>query len=255
MKQLAVFTDLDGTLLDHHTYGYKAALPAIARLNRLGIALFAVSSKTLAEQLSLFEQHAFFTGYIAENGGVLHYRGHTQNLGPTCQVLQDCLKALEQHMGLAIKSFRSGYEAEVAQATGLSKTQASLACQRVCSAPLFLHATPEQLGHLRTIADQHGLELVHGGRFPTLCGKVHKGMAMQAMLKQHFGQTQQVITIALGDSENDLPMLQAAQYGVLMPNASGKGVPGGSAQGLIVAPQPGPVGWAQVVNGLLDQLL
>ncbi len=29
MKKLFVFTDLDGTLLDHEDYGYTAALPAL----------------------------------------------------------------------------------------------------------------------------------------------------------------------------------------------------------------------------------
>ena len=45
----AIFTDLDGTLLDHDTYSWAPAAPAIERIKKLGIPLIAISSKTLAE--------------------------------------------------------------------------------------------------------------------------------------------------------------------------------------------------------------
>ena len=32
-----VFTDLDGSLLDHHTYSYRDALPQLHRLEHRGI--------------------------------------------------------------------------------------------------------------------------------------------------------------------------------------------------------------------------
>ncbi len=34
---LIVFTDLDGTLLDHHSYSWRAASPAMAKLAANGI--------------------------------------------------------------------------------------------------------------------------------------------------------------------------------------------------------------------------
>ncbi|MCG7852909.1 MAG: HAD hydrolase family protein, partial [Methanosarcinaceae archaeon] len=44
-----VFTDLDGTLIDHDTYSYKAARPALAALKKQGIPLIFCTSKTRAE--------------------------------------------------------------------------------------------------------------------------------------------------------------------------------------------------------------
>ena len=44
-----VFSDLDGTLLDHSTYSWKAAAPALAALRDRGIPLILASSKTSAE--------------------------------------------------------------------------------------------------------------------------------------------------------------------------------------------------------------
>ncbi|MGB9606864.1 MAG: hypothetical protein ACPL88_13400, partial [Bryobacteraceae bacterium] len=46
---LAVFSDLDGTLLDTARYDFTPALPALAALRRHGFPLVLVSSKTRAE--------------------------------------------------------------------------------------------------------------------------------------------------------------------------------------------------------------
>ena len=46
---LIVFTDLDGTLLDHETYSLEPARPALDRLASEGIPLILASSKTAAE--------------------------------------------------------------------------------------------------------------------------------------------------------------------------------------------------------------
>ncbi|MFQ5696467.1 MAG: mannosyl-3-phosphoglycerate phosphatase, partial [Terriglobia bacterium] len=51
MPRLIVFTDLDATLLDHQTYSWAAAEPALRRLRLLGIPLVFCTSKTRAEVL------------------------------------------------------------------------------------------------------------------------------------------------------------------------------------------------------------
>lgn len=63
-----VFTDLDGTLLDHETYSWEAARPALERLELSGIPWILVTSKTRAEvelwRKQLGNRHPF----IIENG-------------------------------------------------------------------------------------------------------------------------------------------------------------------------------------------
>ncbi len=49
MNRLIVFTDLDGTLLNHDDYGYNDALPAIRRLRSMSVPIIFTSSKTLDE--------------------------------------------------------------------------------------------------------------------------------------------------------------------------------------------------------------
>ena len=63
-----MFSDLDGSLLDHYSYSFDAALPAVNALEELDIPLILVSSKTRAEILAVREQLANRHPFIVENG-------------------------------------------------------------------------------------------------------------------------------------------------------------------------------------------
>ena len=65
---LIVFTDLDGTLLDHHSYSWRAASPAMAKLAANGIPLIFNSSKTAAEMRHLQNAMGIRAPFIVENG-------------------------------------------------------------------------------------------------------------------------------------------------------------------------------------------
>ena len=68
---LLVFTDLDGTLLDHDDYGFAPALPALERLRAAAVPLIPTTSKTLAETARL--SRALGNGHpcIVENGSAI----------------------------------------------------------------------------------------------------------------------------------------------------------------------------------------
>lgn len=70
MPHLLVFTDLDGTLLDHHTYSWQPARPALERLDGLKIPLILCSSKTSPEMLGLRAELGNRHPFIVENGGI-----------------------------------------------------------------------------------------------------------------------------------------------------------------------------------------
>ena len=71
MSRFVIFTDLDGTLLDHHTYSYDAARPALERLRKSEIPLIMVSSKTRIEIEVLRTEIGNREPFIPENGGAI----------------------------------------------------------------------------------------------------------------------------------------------------------------------------------------
>lgn len=81
-----VFTDLDGTILNHHTYAYQAVLPLLAKLRESNVPVVLNSSKTLSELVMWQQTFALDTPVIAENGGVVQYRsdsGWVEHTGRT----------------------------------------------------------------------------------------------------------------------------------------------------------------------------
>src|SRR5574337_76081 len=68
---LLIFTDLDGTLLDHKTYSFDPAQEALNEVEQRGIPLILCTSKTRTEverlRRALNNHHPF----IVENGGAV----------------------------------------------------------------------------------------------------------------------------------------------------------------------------------------
>ena len=66
-----VFTDLDGTLVDHDTYSYEAAKPALAALREQSVPLIFCTSKTRAELEEYVNELDIAHPFISENGGAI----------------------------------------------------------------------------------------------------------------------------------------------------------------------------------------
>jgi predicted mannosyl-3-phosphoglycerate phosphatase (HAD superfamily) len=73
--KLIVFTDLDGTLLDHHSYGYEAAKPLLGKLRGLGVPVIANTSKTRAEWQDLAAELDNGDAFVVENGSAIYLPG------------------------------------------------------------------------------------------------------------------------------------------------------------------------------------
>ncbi len=71
MNRFVFFTDLDGTLLDHNTYSYVPALPALERLRETNTPLIMVSSKTRLEIEAIRKELDNQDPFIPENGAAI----------------------------------------------------------------------------------------------------------------------------------------------------------------------------------------
>ena len=66
-----IYTDLDGTLLDHHTYAFDEALETIKALKDRGIPIIPCTSKTRAEMVGLMQAMGIDGPMIIENGAAI----------------------------------------------------------------------------------------------------------------------------------------------------------------------------------------
>ena len=100
---------------------------------------------------------------------------------------------------------------------------------------------------------ERGITARMGGRFLTLSFGRTKADAM-AELVDRFAPRH---TMALGDAPNDAEMIEAADFGVIIPNPHGASLPPlmGEAEGRITrAAHPGPEGWNLSVGQVIDEL-
>ncbi|MCB2226009.1 MAG: HAD-IIB family hydrolase [Desulfarculaceae bacterium] len=264
---LVVFSDLDGTLLDHHTYSWEAARPALEALSAGGTPLVLCSSKTRAEMIPLHAELGLSGPFIAENGGGVFAppdcvvaKGETwidagggwrvHEIGLPIAEVRERAKGFLAELGLT--GFGEMSDRQVAKLTGLSKEQAAKARAREFNEPIMPPTSEEQGQALIAAAEQAGLQVTRGGRFWHLLGGGDKGKAVR-LLKVLYAKRDPVLsTMALGDAQNDLSMLEAVDHPVLVARPDGSHA-SLELEGLTREPLAGPAGFNHAVLAVLGE--
>ncbi len=250
-----IFSDLDGTLLDHDSYGWDPARAMLARLARAGVPVVLASSKTAAEMVPL--RAAMGLGavpMICENGA-----GVVEDAAPTDDGLTD-YDQLRATLGRIDRALRDRFEGfgdmdptRIAAVTGLAVPDARLAARRRFSEPGLWHG--EAAGQEAFVAALRamGIAARMGGRFLTLSFGGTKADRMASIAARYDNPP----TIALGDAPNDLEMLQSADFGILIANPHSPPIPplpGEDTGRIRRTSQPGPAGWTEGLTGLLSDM-
>jgi len=273
-SQPIIFTDLDGTLLDHRTYAFTAALAALKFVKQRKIPLVLCSSKTRAEIEYWREKLENSHPFISENGGgifipkstfprddidVVWPRTETISrysallLGTPYAALREALEALRSE-GFAVQGFGDMSASQIAEMTGLSVKGAKLAKRREFDEPFVFRGDQEELNALLESIQTKGLRSAEG-RLYHLMGDNDKGSAvdiLSRLYEQRFGE---IVTMALGDSPVDFPMLERVDYPVLVRNHRGEHDQRIELPKLIRVEGIGPEGWNKAVLMLLQERL
>jgi len=254
-KGWLVFTDLDGTLLDHHSYDHSPALPALRRLQTEGVPVIPVSSKTLAELKEIRKRLHLKGPVIAENGAVIAYPGEeTQIAPPGYHLLRDFLIDRRVNPRFDTLGFGDMSLEEVMELTGLPREEAKLAMKRRASEPFLWRGDSEGLINFRHEVEMANLRLLQGGRFMHLLGCTDKGTAVRLAVKHLQKQGMNITrTIGLGDSDNDREMLLMVDNPVIIRKPDGTHLSLAERPEAILTDQPGPAGWNQAMLQLLEQ--
>lgn len=242
--QLMVFSDLDGTLIDHNTYDYAPAIPAIAAINRLSAGLVLASSKTAPEISSL--RHDIGTEAwpaIVENGaGVLPPFVTECPDADQYGAVRAALAAVPAELRALFCGFGDVSVAQVVQMTGLSPDAAVLAQQRSFSEPGTWSGTSDQKDAFLGALAAEGVIAQQGGRFLTLSLGHNKVDQMRAIIDRYKPR----YTVALGDAPNDIAMLEYADIGIVIANPARPPLPmlkTEDAGGIMRTTMAGPAGW------------
>lgn len=261
MTDWLITTDLDGTLLNHHSYDATGIPEIIERLQHNAIPVILNSSKTLSELTAWRHQLNLLSPVIAENGGVIANQ-HTECLGIALTEFLSALHAWrEQFAEPSFVGFSDWSLDEVVAATGLSSAEAVLAKARLVSEPINWLGSEALFLRFQKYLTQLNLQCVAGGRFYHVMGRHSKATALAALRSDVSGWLpnyqfkQDYKILALGDGDNDRAMLMAADVAVIMPKPDGSYLKLATRPGqqVIYSALPAPAGWIQSVEQLIFQ--
>src|SRR5476649_864840 len=223
---LVIITDLDGSLLDHHTYSW---LPASRWLDKLIAARLPVvfcTSKTAAEIIPLQESMGLQgSPFIAENGAVVQFSALSVSDPQPAKIMSgdysailSIMRELRELNGFKFFGFNDVDEQVIGEWTGLSAQDARLAQRREASEAFIWRDSEPRLIEFTALLAKEGLGVTQGGRFYHVMSALsNKGAAVQQLLQwlqQRDGRPWR--SLGLGDGPNDISMLNQVDYAVII---------------------------------------
>jgi mannosyl-3-phosphoglycerate phosphatase len=265
---LLVFTDMDGCLLDHNTYEWAPAQPALKALERMGAKVILTTSKTRAEVERWQKTLGLHDPFIVENGGAvvaepssLPEVPHNAQIDhgklvwtfgwPHAQIIHALYRAATESR-CEIRGFSDMTVEEVASHTNMAVEEAHLACVRQYSEP-FLLLTPKREPALLRSFLVHGLKVTRGGRFFHAQRHTGKGEAVARLVDLYDQGREDVVTIGLGDGLNDESFLRIVDYPVILQSSHAEELSRRVPHARLT-PTAGPAAWGAAVFEILKEI-
>ncbi len=260
---------MDGCLLDHSTYEWTPALPALRVLKGHGAPIVFTTSKTWAEVERWQRTIGIHHPSIVENGGAIHLPpgalpaplpgaeslpggGARIVFGwPQSQVVQALHRAAADSR-CEVRGFSAMTVEEIAVHCDMTLDDAALAATRDYSEP-FLLLTPRRETDLLRAFLAHGLQLTRGGRFYHAQRHSGKGDAVRRLINLYAAVHTPVVTIGLGDGLNDEEFLRAVDHPIILNSAHSEELHRRLPRARATA-QAGPAAWSQAILALLSDL-
>ena len=267
-----IFTDLDGTLLDHETYAFDAALESLKVLKERGIPVVIVTSKTFAEVDELRTLLGLNYPFIIENGAAIYFPKEyvvqtpeypwqdleeslviqdeyfAYPLAPKFEFWKSLSVEIIEQFGCACRPFSHMNVDEVSELTGLSLAESKNAKKRGYSDPIHWFGSDELYDSFKSKMAADGLEAVRGGRFVHLLKGTDKGLAVQWLIDfYNVPRKNSPKVMVLGDGDNDISMLNLADFPVLVRSKS-HGFPTIDSNERYQTIHYGPEGWSEAIR-------
>lgn len=269
---LLIFTDMDGSLLDHYSYSHAAAAPLLQQLEQNRIPVIPATSKTRAELLvlrkKLNNQHPF----IVENGAAVFIpEGYFSTPPADTQAMdgflvksfcqprkhwQAMIAPQRQTLPGAFSTFADSSVETITGLTGLNPADARLAMQREYGEPVQWLGDTTQRNQFIDALEQAGARVLVGGRFMHVSGDTDKGKALQWLSQQYRLQpdSNDCYSIAIGDSQNDIAMLEAADHALVIRSPAHQPPVLSRTNDVLISQQQGPAGWSEGLQSIIASL-
>ena len=262
---MLVATDLDGTLLDHFSYSWQPAKPGIDALLELGVEIVINTSKTFSEVLELQTTLNLNAPFIVENGSAIYIPNEISTdayhsfdsrysrivLGLQYAEILEKLYALRTTHQWLFEGYNDWGTDKVMKYTGLDEVSALKSRQRQFSEPLIWRDSDENYRDFCEAIRTANLRIIRGGRFIHILGQCDKGSSLLELRKLEKATESTSLLVCLGDSDNDLDMLEVADIPVFVRSPVHDFPAHHCTNAPIFTTACGPEGWNEAITHIL----
>ncbi len=261
-KQIIIFTDLDGSLLDKDTFKFNIIENYFRELILKNIIIIPNSSKTEAELLDFNKQYNLNLSFIAENGSCIYGLNLINpNLPKEILISRTVDKIYEIYNSNVpnnlknkitfILKLNSKKQEEI---FGLPLNKLKLAIKRKFTIPIKFNGSQIEKYELIEILNNVGLTLQTGGRIINICDNINKSKAMSKTIELISKEIDdKIVTIGVGDNQNDIEMLKLSDHPCLVRNDNFNSALI-NIDNLIKSTEPSPMGWADVIKTAIQKI-
>jgi len=255
-----IVTDLDGTLMDEN-YDISPARRTLKLLAELDIPVIPCTSKTASEVRYFRKENDLFDPFIVENGAAVYGLNENKSsewkliLGKSYLELRIILMKISKIINYTLTPLNDLNQNQIFELTGLSDQGIKRALDREWSVP-FLNPPEDIFEKVQHICESYNVHVFKGNRMSHLLSSTsHKGEAVNKL--KAYLNNKKVKIIALGDSQNDLPLLEYADISIVIPGKNGpnkylqNGIDRGSFR---LAKAPHAHGWAMSVKDVINNI-
>ena len=294
-----MFTDIDGTLVDINTAEYGKETDKLIRLiKERNIPLILTSAKTRLEQNKIREDLGLSDPFIVENGGALVIpKGYfpdyalrdikyplretqeTENeardanheivveLGKPADYVRAKLSDIRKKYSINFRGVADISVEKLSNLALISREQAKRMAQRNYGETI-LQIQSEDIARFIKYVQEYGMKVIHGGRFFDVTVGTDKGIAVGILKKLFKDKFHNNVTFfGIGDSTNDIPMLNLMDIPILVQRQDSSWVDDGeikmknavdsssiSSSKLIKVEGIGPNGWENAIHRIILEL-
>lgn len=258
---LLIFSDLDGSLLDIHTYEWQPAEPWLEKLHEYQVPIILCSSKTLAEMQDI-QQELGLEGLplIAENGAAISpdvrwEMDQPRVRGMAHRDIHPLVTQIRLREGYKFTTFDDVDERVISEWTGLNRSRSALARRLEASVTLIWRDSDENMARFAEALEQHGLKCLQGARFwHILDARCGKDVAINWLAAQYLEREGvELTTLGLGDGPNDAPLLDSVDFAVVIKgiNRHGIALQDNNPARVYRTRLAGPAGWSEGLDHFL----
>ena len=250
--ELAVFTAVDGTLLDAATSDTGRNREVIARLVEAGAPVIPMSALTLAELDPICATLGLRHPMGIEGGGAIaRWTGQDWDVepcGPPAETLREIIRDIEARSGASLLLYSAMSDADASRFSGLSGERLAASRSRSFSEPFLIERG--DLQSVRRAASEVGFAVRRGRRFLHLSRECDEGEVFLRLREE----LQCALTVGLGGTSLDTDFLARADIPIIIPGPDGRAdaelllrIPGAR-----VAQAAAPAGWTVAAEEVLQ---